>query len=61
LNGVGTFAAVGASNLNWGEHGVQLGYSVSANVKLNAFADGLAGGNGVGCNLHVGIGVDARF
>ncbi len=59
--GVGTFAPVSPSALNWGEYGVQVGYRLSPNVKLNAFADGLAGGQGIGEKLHVGLGVEAKF
>ncbi len=61
VNGVGSFSAVNSDNLNWGEYGVQVGYRLNANVKVNAFADGLAGGNGVGDKLHVGLGINAAF
>ena len=59
--GVGVFSPATTRSLDWAEYGVQADYRIAANVKLNAFADGLAGGQGIGARLHVGIGVDVGF
>jgi hypothetical protein len=59
--GVGTFTPVSSQSLNWGEYGVQVGYRITSNIKLNGFVDGLAGGDGIGGKLHVGLGIDANF
>ena len=59
--GAGTATGVGAGRLNWTEYGVQVSYRLKDNIRLNAFADGLAGGGGGGGKLHVGLGVDVKF
>ena len=50
-----------AGNLNWAEYGVRIGCKLKANLKLNAFVDGLAGSHGVDGKLHVVPGIEAKF
>ena len=61
VTGVGTFAPVTVGNATWGELGLRLGYKITPNIKINAFANGEVGDSHIGNAVHVGLGLDAKF
>jgi hypothetical protein len=59
--GVGTFAPSGLGHPAWAEYGVRVGYTVASNITVDAFANGVSGGRGIGTSAHGGLDVRISF
>jgi len=49
------------SHLDWFEYGARIGYRLTEVVTLDVFANGVAGGDGIGSKVHGGAGLRMRF
>jgi hypothetical protein len=45
----------------WAEFGAGVGCKVTETVTVDAFTGGVTGGNGIGTELHSGLGLRIRF
>ena len=45
----------------WAEYGARIGYKLTDKVTLDAFTNGVAGGDGIDARLHVGAGLRVHF
>jgi hypothetical protein len=59
VDGLGTFTPQEIKNPTWAEYGGRVGYKIWPNATIDAFADGVSGGNGIGTNVNVGA--DFRY
>jgi hypothetical protein len=59
--GVGTFAPTGLGHPAWAEYGARVSYNFTTNVAVDAFADGVSGGKGIGTSAHGGLDLRVSF
>jgi probable HAF family extracellular repeat protein len=59
--GIGTLSPTNLGEATWGEYGARIGYKISAALTTDAFIDGVAGNQGIGSDVHVGVDLRYRF
>ena len=60
VTGFGALAPA-SKNPVWAEYGARIGYKLTGNVTVDAFANGISGNQGLGTRLHVGADLRWRF
>lgn len=61
VSGVGTFLPNSPGNPTWAEYGGRVGYQITPNVTLNAFADGVSGDHRIGTDVRIGASLNWRL
>jgi hypothetical protein len=61
VEGVGVFMPISNDPVNWFEYGARVGFRFSPTIRVDLFADGETGGNGIGSKVHAGAGLNVKF
>ena len=59
--GIGTLSPSSNSGTTWAEYGARVGYKMSSNLTFDLFSAGISGRDGIGTQVHSGIGARIRF
>ena len=61
VDGVGALTPSSPSGTSWAEFGVRVGYKLTDATTFDVFSGGIAGRNGVGTQVHSGVGLRVQF
>lgn len=59
--GIGTFPAAAPTSTRWAEFGARIETKLTSSLTLDVFADGIAGPDSTGTNIHTGAGLRLQF